>query len=244
MKQLARVGLILAVVAAAAGLTAAFGYQAGLMSIRMSLLTVLRYAAYGGGAAAVVSLIALIGLLANRNRPSGAVTLALAGLVIGSVVIGVPGLQRYESQRNGYPSIHDITTDVDDPPVFVDVLPLRATAPNKVEYGGPKIAALQQRAFPDLKPITLNVPPDQAFDRALAAVKAMGWDLVAANREARRIEATDTTFWFRFKDDVVIRLRPADGGTRVDIRSLSRVGGGDVGTNAKRIRAYVRRLVS
>ena len=244
MKLLARVGLILAVVAAAAGLTAAFGYQAGLMSIRMSLLTVLRYAAYGGGAAAAVSLIALVGLLANRNRPSGAVTLALVGLVLGSVVIGIPGLQRYESQRNGYPGIHDITTDVDDPPVFVDVLPLRATAPNKVEYGGPKIAALQQRAFPDLAPIMLNVPPDQAFDRALAAVNAMGWDLVAANREQRRIEATDTTFWFRFKDDVVIRLRPADGGTRVDIRSLSRVGGGDVGTNAKRIRAYVRRLVS
>ncbi len=244
MKHMARVGLILAVLAAAAGLTAAFGYQAGLMSIRMSLLTVLAYAAYAGGAAAVISLIALVGLLAGRHRPSGAVSLALAGLVIGSVVLGIPGLKRYESRHNGYPSIHDITTDVDDPPVFVDVLPLRATAPNKVAYGGPKIAAQQQRAFPDLKPITLSLPPDQAFDRALAAVKDMGWDLVSANREERRIEATDTTFWFRFKDDVVVRLRPAEGGTRVDVRSLSRVGGGDLGTNAKRIRAYVQRLVS
>lgn len=67
----------------------------------------------------------------------------------------------------------------------------------------------------------------------------MGWDLVAADATAGRIEATDTTFWFGFKDDVVIRVRPADGGSRVDVRSLSRVGVGDVGTNAKRIRAYL-----
>ena len=244
MKLLARLGLILAVIAAIAGLTAAFGYQTGLMYIRMSLLTVLAYAAYAGGAAAVISLIALIGLLASRNRPSGAVTLALAGLVLGTTVIAIPGLKRYESRSLGYPSIHDITTDVDDPPTYVDVLPLRAKATNKVEYEGARIAALQQRAFPDLKPVILNVPPDEAFDRALAAVKDMGWELVSAKKEERRIEATDTTFWFRFKDDVVIRLRPADGGTRVDVRSLSRVGGGDLGTNAKRIRAYVQRLQS
>ena len=67
----------------------------------------------------------------------------------------------------------------------------------------------------------------------------MGWDLVEANATAGRIEATDTTFWFGFKDDVVIRVTPADGGSRVDVRSLSRVGGGDAGTNAKRIRAYL-----
>jgi len=69
----------------------------------------------------------------------------------------------------------------------------------------------------------------------------MGWDLVAADATAGRIEATDTTFWFGFKDDVVIRVRPAHGGSRVDVRSLSRVGVGvgDVGTNAKRIRAYL-----
>jgi len=85
----------------------------------------------------------------------------------------------------------------------------------------------------------LNRPPDRAFDLALAALHEMGWDLVAADATAGRIEATDTTFWFGFKDDVVIRVRPADGGSRVDVRSLSRVGVGDVGTNAKRIRAYL-----
>ncbi len=242
MKRLATLGFGLAVLAAVGALSAAFGYQLGWMSIRMSLLTVLTYAAYAGAAAAAISLVALIGLLASRARTRGAVVMAALGLLVGGAVIGIPGRMRYESRRNGYPPIHDISTDTADPPLFVDVLPLRVSAPNKVEYGGPKIAAQQIRAYPDLQPVMLNVPPDQAFDRALAAVEVMGWDLVAADRDDLRIEATDTTFWFRFKDDVVIRLKASDDGTRIDVRSLSRVGGGDVGTNAKRIRAYIQQL--
>ena len=104
------------------------------------------------------------------------------------------------------------------------------------------MAALQREAYPDLQPLMLNVPPRQAFDRALATVREMGWDLVAADAAAGRIEATDTTFWMGFKDDVVIRVRATDGGSQIDVRSLSRVGGGDVGTNAKRIRAYLKAL--
>jgi uncharacterized protein (DUF1499 family) len=111
-------------------------------------------------------------------------------------------------------------------------------------YGGEKIALQQRGAYPDLQPMILKVAPPEAFDRALAAVREMGWELVAADAAAGRIEATDTTFWFGFKDDVVIRVRPADGGSRVDVRSLSRVGGGDAGTNAKRIRAYLDALRS
>jgi uncharacterized protein (DUF1499 family) len=86
------------------------------------------------------------------------------------------------------------------------------------------------------------MPPDQAFERALLVARDSGWEIVAAKREEGRIEATDTTFWFGFKDDVVIRITPALDGSRVDVRSLSRVGKSDVGTNAKRIRAYFRKL--
>ena len=97
-------------------------------------------------------------------------------------------------------------------------------------------------AYPDMTPVVLPMPPDQAFEDALAAVNGMGWKVAGSNRGEGRIEATDTTFWFGFKDDVVIRLRPAVGGTQVDVRSVSRVGGGDVGANAKRIRSYLQRL--
>jgi uncharacterized protein (DUF1499 family) len=147
-----------------------------------------------------------------------------------------------------YPPIHDVATDLADIPQFVDVLPLRANAPNSVVYGqSPNMtpernAQLQREAYPDLVPKTYEASEDEMFARALAAVDAMGWELVAATPDEGRIEATATTFWLRFKDDVVIRIRPLGPTTVVDARSLSRVGGGDVGANAKRLREFFRRL--
>jgi uncharacterized protein (DUF1499 family) len=142
------------------------------------------------------------------------------------------------------PPIHDITTDTDRPPAFVAIVPLRADAANPIDYAGTEVGAKQRQGYPDIAPATLAVPPNQAFDRALAAARSMGWELVASDPASGRIEATDTTFWFGFKDDIVIRVAPAPGGSRVDIRSLSRVGVSDVGTNAARIRKYLGALKS
>ena len=104
------------------------------------------------------------------------------------------------------------------------------------------IAAQQQAAYADLRPIVLNVSLEQAFSKALATARDMGWEIVEAKPAEGRIEATDTTFWFGFKDDVVVRVVPADQGSRIDVRSVSRVGKSDVGTNARRIRAYLERM--
>ena len=130
---------------------------------------------------------------------------------------------------------------MEDPPAFVAVLPLRADAPNPPDYD-PEIASEQREAYPDLGPIILNDPPAATFERALGAVEALGWELVADDAAAGRIEATDTTFWYGFKDDVVVRIRPDGSGSRVDVRSKSRVGRGDVGANAARIRTFRERL--
>ena len=129
-----------------------------------------------------------------------------------------------------------------DPPLFVAVLQLRASAPNSVEYAGEKIAEQQRRVYPDLTTTRLAAPPAVVFDRAMQAVLELGWTLAAADSGEGRIEATDTTFWFGFKDDVVVRIRSAEGGSLVDVRSVSRMGGGDVGTNAARIRAFLSQI--
>jgi uncharacterized protein (DUF1499 family) len=88
----------------------------------------------------------------------------------------------------------------------------------------------------------LPAAPDRVFDRALSVARKLGWVVVAAVPAEGRIEATDTTRWFGFKDDVVVRVAPAAGGSRVDVRSVSRVGRSDLGTNARRIRAFLREL--
>jgi len=194
---------------------------------------VLKWAVYGALATMV---LAIIGVIVAASRGTGMST-ALIAMFMGFVGTGSVAAVGWKASR--VPAIHDITTDTLQPPPFLAILPLREGALNAVEYGGPEVAAKQKQAFPDIVPVTLNLPPGRAFDRALAAARAMGWDLVASDPAGGRIEATDTTFWFGFKDDVVIRVTPQPDGSRVDVRSLSRVGGGDIGANAARIRKYL-----
>jgi uncharacterized protein (DUF1499 family) len=143
-----------------------------------------------------------------------------------------------------YPVIHDISTDLDNPPMYVANAPMRADAPNPMEYGIVEGLTVeehkqqQREAFPDLVPQIIDASPEEVFDRALAALESMGLEITAAVPEEGRIEAIDSTFWFRFKDDVVVRIQPEGNQTRIDARSLSRVGRGDLGTNGIRLQKF------
>ena len=190
-------------------------------------------------------LLALVGasLALVAGIKTGQWALAASGIVIGLAVVSVPSAAILSAR--GKPAIHDITTDPDNPPLFVAILPLRTGAANPPEYLGGDVTAQQRRAYPDIQPLVLQVSAEQAFTRALAAVRDLGWNVVADDREAGRIEAVDTTFWFGFKDDIVIRVRETNpGNSRIDVRSKSRVGVGDLGTNARRIRTILDRLKS
>ena len=235
--RLAAGGFVVALAAAVLTLGAALGYRTGLLALGASF-TALRWGAYAGAAALAVSLAGAAWTVFHRRQVRG-LECAVLGVVIGAVCYGLPA--RQQAIARSLPPIHDITTDTDAPPAFVAVLPLRADAPNSAEYD-PGVAQQQRDAYPDLTPILLDDPPARAFERALEAARGMGWELVGDDAAAGRIEATDTTFWYGFKDDVVVRVRPAGGGSRVDVRSVSRVGRGDVGANARRIRAYRSRL--
>ena len=194
---------------------------------------VLKYAVFGAAATLVLAIIGMI--LSARRR--GRIGTAVTALVMALLSLGSIGVLGWKASR--VPAIHDVTTDTIQPPLFVAILPLRAGALNPSDYGGAALAAKQQQAYPEIAPLLLTLAPDRAFDRALATARTMGWELAASDPAAGRIEATDTTFWFGFKDDIVIRVTPQPAGSRVDIRSLSRVGVGDLGANAARIRAYL-----
>jgi uncharacterized protein (DUF1499 family) len=165
-----------------------------------------------------------------------------ARLILPATMVFIVGVATCAKLAGGAPPIHDITTDTNDPPLFVDILPLRAGARNSAVYEGSRIAALQHAAYPDIAPVDLAITPAAAFAKALATANAMGWALVATDSSTGRIEATATTRVFRFRDDVVIRIRPRDGGSRLDIRSVSRLGGSDLGKNASRIREFLVHL--
>jgi len=230
----ATIGLAIALLAALAGLSAGLGYRLGWWSLGTGF-GLLRYAVYGAIAAMAISVLGLV--LARPGGQRRGLYRALAGLVIGAVMFGVPWT--YLRAARQVPPIHDITTDTQDPPLFVEILPLRAGASNPPDYGGEEIAAQQRAAFPAIQPVDTLLPPDRTFEEALATVQDQGWELVAAEPSEGRIEATDTTFWWGFKDDIVIRITPEDSGSRLDIRSESRVGISDVGTNAARVEAFL-----
>ena len=222
---------LLGLVAAVLVLAAGPGTRFGLWNYRTGF-SALRWGAYAGLAAAAVAVLLLI----IRPRSGGVIPLVL-GLVLGLGAAFVPW--RWMQQARRVPPIHDITTDLDRPPKFVAILPLRAGAPNPAAYGGSEVADAQRRSYPDIKPLLLSVPAGAAYKQALASARGMGWELVASDSTAGRIEATATTPWFGFKDDVVVRVRPEGSGSRIDVRSVSRVGKSDVGANAQRIRTYL-----
>jgi uncharacterized protein (DUF1499 family) len=234
---LSRSALLFALVSAVAAIFAGFGSRMGWWHFRIGF-QILTWAAYGGLGSAIIGFIGCLAAL-WRGQRRGA-WLALVGLIVGLIVVGVPWQMKRTAQR--VPPIHDITTDTDDPPRFADILSLRKYATNAADYGGPDVAAQQHVAYPDIQPVTLRLPSQQAFTQALRAADAMGWDIVAVSPAEGRIEATDTTLWFGFKDDIVVRIQALGDESRIDVRSVSRVGKSDVGTNAQRIRAYVRRL--
>ena len=237
MNYVSWLGLTLAV-AGLLGLGASGpGHRLGLWKFQAGI-DLVKYAAYLSLAAVVACLLGVA--LWAAGIFAGGLTPALIGLVIGGFVS--VWMLKWRHNLNSVPYIHDITTDTDNPPLFVAILPLRAGSPNPAEYGGPELAKQQKDGYPDLRPGSLGDSPEAAFPRALQAAKDMGWEIVASDPKALRIEATDTTFWFGFKDDVVVRLTPSPTGSRIDVRSVSRVGKSDVGTNARRINAYLARV--
>jgi len=167
--------------------------------------------------------------------------LAMIGAVAAGLAYVIPETFR---PPEGTPAIHDIATDPYRPLDFVAIAPLRADAPNPLEYGvmeGMTVRQhieLQLEAYPDIKPLTFDASPEEIFNRSLAAAAQLGWEIVYADVNEGRIEATDTTFWFRFKDDIVIDISTDRVDTILQARSKSRVGRSDVGKNAARLREF------
>ncbi len=231
--------LALLVALSAIGLLAASGpgYRTGSIALGTALRQMLTWAAYLGIAATGLALLAL---KVNGRRGSGGATMAaLVALALGVASVAVP--LRWQRQAQSVPPIHDITTDTITPPLFVEVAAVRREqqAANGLDYSA-DVAAQQLARYPEVVPVFLAAAPDEAYSEALDLVRARGWVVVAADKGSRRIEATATTYWFGFKDDVAIRVSALpDGTSRVDMRSVSRVGRSDVGTNAKRIRAFL-----
>ena len=220
-------GLILGLAAITIIVASGIGYRLGWWHFTRGL-QVSEWATYGASVALVLSGLGLI-----QTRPRAArrgLAIAVLGLLVALFPLAM-ALQ-WEGASRTTPPINDISTDTADAPVFWDM-------PNPTDYPGAKTAALQRAAYPDVVPLKLGLPPEQAFAQALSVAEEKGWTIVASVPAEGRIEATSSSLLYGFTDEVIVRVKAADGRALVDVRSRSRLGSIDRGVNAKRIRAYL-----
>jgi hypothetical protein len=235
-RWLAVIGLVLAVVCAAGAVLSGIGYRMDLWHFRTGFM-IIRWAFFGALAAVLLS---IIGLILAGGKPRQVLVIGLLGLVVGAVTAYIPW--SWKQTLDAHPYIHDITTDVKNPPKFVAAIALRKEGDNTVEYDGPEVAEQQRKAYPDIMTLIVPAEKDKVFAAAEAGLRAMKLKVVDVNAAEGRIEATDTSMLYGFTDDVVVRVVADGAGSKVDVRSKSRVGRSDFGQNAKRIRTFLREL--
>lgn len=232
----ARILFYVSLITSLAFLVSGYGYQWSVWELGTGF-TILRYSAY---AAVGLLLVNAISLFFLKNARFKTIMFVAVGAFLTGSVSGVAYYWQHEA--SSAPPIHDITTDLQEPPEFSAMVRLREDAPNPPEYAGEETAGQQREHYPDIAPLMTDVPLQEVMDHAVMLVTDRGWTLVSINRQEGRIEATETLAWFGFKDDVVLRFRESNEGTRVDMRSKSRIGRGDVGVNAKRINNFLEDL--
>ena len=210
-----------------------WAFTAGFLGLAVS--TALSLLALVAGVIALI-VVSRKGLASERNP-------ILVGMAIGAVVVILMGMQF--TAATGVPPIHNITTDMEDPPAIVELVAARGEESNPWEYDAETLAEQQRSAYPDVLPLTLSRSADDVFAQVPGVLEDMGLEVVATHPELGLVEATDTTFWFGFKDDVSVRVKDAaGGGSVVDVHSVSRVGQSDLGVNARRIGDILSRLGS
>jgi uncharacterized protein (DUF1499 family) len=216
-----RIALGLAILALVLLAASGLGVRGGLWPFRFGF-GMFAGALIAGLAAAGTAAVALV---VPRLR-TGSLSILVFSLLLGLAAAAVP-LDHVRRVKT-LPYINDVATDPDNPPQF--------SSPRTYER---HFGELQRIGYPQLAPLQLDVPPAQAFARARVAAQSLGWEIAVADEGAGRLEAVATTRWFGFKDDIVVRVSAVGGGSRIDVRSKSRVGRSDLGANAKRIEDFL-----
>ena len=233
----ALLGLGLAVVAGLVLIIAGPGYRYGWWPLDRGF-SMVGYGLLLGLAAISLSVAALMlswYVVSTRGRIYG-----LAGLIVALVVAYVP-YHWYLLERDS-PPIHDIVTDTDRPLAFDRLAAARGAGENSVAYGGADVARLQHEAYPTIAPLISERSPSDAFAAVMEVVSDANWDVANVDTDAMTVEATDRSFWFGLREDIILKVTPAGAGSRIDMRSQSRIRISDAGTNARRVMQVLEAL--
>jgi hypothetical protein len=250
LPTVAKTGFAAFVVSLMVGLVASLGTRFAFWTVHFGHDVLYPWCLIAGVVSLLLGISWMIGAMVAND--SGGARYGFVA-VIGSGLVLIGPFYDYISNI-GMPPIHDITTDTAHPPEFVSLVTRRQGSTNPTTYDGPNkiafdgkqvtVSALQHKYYAKIKSVALLMSPEKLFQRAVTASYGMGWNVIAIVPDEGRIEATDTTWLFGYTDDIVIRVKPAGMGAKLDIRSKARIGNDDQGRNAERVQAFVKRLVS
>ena len=193
-------------------------------------------------AAIIMGLAGVCLLSAIRRQEQAAVHRAI--LVVLVLVVPVATVFHFGLKASQSPVIYDVSTDWGQPPAIAAISNVRPDSANPLQ-GAADVKALQLEHYPDVQGLVLAQSAASILQKAVFVATELGWRVEAVNEQAGILEATDRTFWFGFVDDITVRIHASpEGGSRVDVRSVSRVGKSDLGKNADRIRVFLAAIKS
>lgn len=217
------------------------GFPIAVIAYRLQLWemgTSFKLILFTGFVSAVLLIFAIsIGIFSLFKKQKGVVKRCVFAIAL--LVIPVAGLSMQALKSKSLPFLHQVSTDTVNLPQFQAIIALRGDDSNPLEYNSEKLAPMQHKAYPELKPIISELNTQQAFNQAVNTAKELGWEIIAKNSEQGIIEAVETTSLWAFKDDVVIRIQAEETGSKIDLRSISRIGGSDLGANANRVKNFI-----
>lgn len=226
------------------GLIAVGATALGILGIQVHLLSPITgfyFFSFGTLIGGVFTfLMGLVALATTRNSASDAsrkrarIATLTGGILLGVILAAMlPG--------KDFPPINDITTDLANPPEFASADRVPDYADFDMNYPS-EFVEIVAASYPDLETVELADSPAAVYEKGLNIARGMGWEIIDTNPSEGRFDARDTTRIFRFVDDITVRVRPLGNGSALDIRSRSRVGRGDMGANAIRIRGFTTLL--
>lgn len=234
---MARFARIVSLIAAAVALLGLVAANLGLVAPLTGFQICIGGALLGGLVGVVLSLVGIAMTRGGRDpggRQQAWVGLAIAlGLVLAVLAGAATG--------GDAPPINDISTDLENPPAFASASEVEAYAGRDMSYPA-EFVPIVRASYPDLAPLRTEMPVEATYARALEAAKSLGFEISAERELEHSFDAREATSLFRFVDDVVVRVQPDGTGSRVDVRSKSRDGRGDLGANAARIRRLLEAM--
>ncbi|HEX8655819.1 MAG TPA: DUF1499 domain-containing protein [Allosphingosinicella sp.] len=245
--RLTLIAALLSFGGAIAALLLAYGSGQDWWHFRVALMS-LRYCFFAAAAGGLLALVAIF----LRRRGGGRVGLVNLLAIVVAIGFCLYLYNLYRTART-VPPIHDVTTNLEDYPRYYRLRVRDDNLANVPADGRPDLAGLAPRerwmayhreAYRDLATLRVPWPVADTVGRAERLARDRGWEVVTVDTSQGILEAVATSRFFRFKDNVIVRVRPLSegGGAMVDMRSMSRVGVSDVGANARRIRDFLADL--